>query len=112
MKSVANSSTLWKQFTETDCRPVCRPGQGHKKARESVQDRYLRLLAERDSLNRDQSRVLIRDRQGNRDEIFAFYCRLFCEAYGPNFLMDNNARKHRAQLEDEYLQSEDIQRLE
>ncbi|GFX04278.1 hypothetical protein TNCV_3974271 [Trichonephila clavipes] len=48
MKSVANSSTLWKQFTETDCRPVCRPGQGHKKARESVQDRYLRLLAERD----------------------------------------------------------------
>lgn len=51
--------------------------------------------------------------QRYRDEILAPYVRLFRGAYGPNFLfMDDNARPHRAQLVDDYLESENIQRLE
>ncbi|GFW54033.1 transposable element Tc1 transposase [Trichonephila clavipes] len=48
--------------------------------------------------------------QRYRDVILAPYARLFCRAYGPNFIfMDDNARP---QLMEEYLQSEDIERLE
>ncbi|GFV04116.1 hypothetical protein TNCV_917371 [Trichonephila clavipes] len=42
--------------------------------------------------------------QGDRDEIFLPYVRLYREAYGPNFTsMDDNLLPHRDQLEDEYL---------
>ncbi|GFU98923.1 hypothetical protein TNCV_3381691 [Trichonephila clavipes] len=47
--------------------------------------------------------------QWDRDEILAPYGRLFHREYGLNFiLLDDNARRHRTQLVDECLQSEDI----
>ena len=40
------------------------------------------------------------------------YVRLFRGAVGPEFIfMDDNARAHRALMVDEYLESEDIQRM-
>ncbi|GBM12594.1 hypothetical protein AVEN_146777-1 [Araneus ventricosus] len=48
-----------------------------------------------------------------RDEILESYVRLFRGAVGPEFiLMDNNARPHRALLVDEFLESEDIRRMD
>lgn len=47
-----------------------------------------------------------------REEILEPYVRLFRGAYGSDFLfMDDNARPHRANLVDEFLESEDIQRM-
>ncbi|GBM55183.1 Transposable element Tc1 transposase [Araneus ventricosus] len=47
-----------------------------------------------------------------RDEILEPYVRLFRGAVGPGFiLMDDNARPHRALLVDEFLESEDIRRM-
>ncbi|KFM70283.1 Transposable element Tcb2 transposase, partial [Stegodyphus mimosarum] len=47
-----------------------------------------------------------------RDEVLDPYVRLFRGAYGPDFLfMDDNARPHRANLVDEFLESEDIKRI-
>ncbi|KFM60109.1 Transposable element Tc1 transposase, partial [Stegodyphus mimosarum] len=47
-----------------------------------------------------------------RDEVLDAYVRLFRGAYGPDFLfMDDNARPHRANLVDEFLESEDIKRI-
>ncbi|GFT28020.1 transposable element Tcb2 transposase [Trichonephila clavipes] len=47
--------------------------------------------------------------RGDRNEILAPYVRLFRDEYGPNsILMDDDTRKHRAQLVDDYLRSEDI----
>ncbi|GFY48973.1 transposable element Tc3 transposase [Trichonephila inaurata madagascariensis] len=51
--------------------------------------------------------------QRYRDDILAPYDRLFCAAYGPNFIFsDDNACLYRAQLVDTYRQLEDIERLE
>jgi transposase len=51
--------------------------------------------------------------QRYRDNILDTYVRLFRGAMGPNFiLMDDNARPHRAGIVDDYLGSEDIQRME
>jgi len=48
-----------------------------------------------------------------RDEILEPYVRLFRGAYGPQFIfMDDNAPSHRANLVSEYLESEDIQRMQ
>ncbi|GBM63793.1 Transposable element Tcb2 transposase [Araneus ventricosus] len=48
-----------------------------------------------------------------RDEILEPYARLFRGAVGPEFiLMDDNARPHRALLVDEFLESEDIRRMD
>ncbi|GBO43813.1 hypothetical protein AVEN_192355-1 [Araneus ventricosus] len=48
-----------------------------------------------------------------RDEILEPYVRLFRGAVGPEFiLMDDNARLHRALLVDEFLESEDIRRID
>ncbi|GBM29736.1 Transposable element Tcb2 transposase [Araneus ventricosus] len=48
-----------------------------------------------------------------RDEILEPYVRLFRGAVGPEFiLMDNNARPHRALLIDEFLESENIRRMD
>ncbi|GBO11641.1 Transposable element Tc1 transposase [Araneus ventricosus] len=48
-----------------------------------------------------------------RDEILEPYVRLFRGAVGPKFiLMDHNARPHRALLVDEFLESEDIHRMD
>ncbi|GBN43219.1 Transposable element Tcb2 transposase [Araneus ventricosus] len=48
-----------------------------------------------------------------RDEILEPYVRLFRGAVGPEFiLMDDNARPHRALLVDEFLESEDIRRMD
>ncbi|GBO09672.1 hypothetical protein AVEN_31530-1 [Araneus ventricosus] len=48
-----------------------------------------------------------------RDEILEPYVCLFRGAVGPDFiLMDNNARPHRALLVDEFLESEDIHRMD
>lgn len=48
-----------------------------------------------------------------RDEILRPYVRLFRGAVGPDFLfMDDNARPHRALLVGEFLESEDINRME
>ncbi|GBM88938.1 Transposable element Tcb2 transposase [Araneus ventricosus] len=48
-----------------------------------------------------------------RDEILELYLRLFRGAVGPEFiLMDDNARPHRALLVDEFLESEDIRRMD
>ncbi|GBO44153.1 hypothetical protein AVEN_239551-1, partial [Araneus ventricosus] len=48
-----------------------------------------------------------------RDEILEPYVRLFMGAFGPEFiLMDDNARPHRALLVDEFLESEDIRRMD
>ncbi|GBM14601.1 Transposable element Tcb2 transposase [Araneus ventricosus] len=48
-----------------------------------------------------------------RDEILESYVRLFRGAVGPEFiLMDDNARPHRAFLVDEFLESEDIRRMD
>ncbi|GFW92051.1 transposable element Tc1 transposase [Trichonephila clavipes] len=50
--------------------------------------------------------------QRSLDEILAPYARLSHGAYKPNFIfMDDNARPHRTQLEDEYLHLVDIQSL-
>ncbi|GFS94163.1 transposable element Tcb2 transposase [Trichonephila clavipes] len=47
-----------------------------------------------------------------RDEVLDPYVRLFRGAYGRDFLfMDDNARPHRANLVDEFLESEDIKRI-
>ena len=46
-------------------------------------------------------------------EVLEPYVRLFRGAVGPNFLfMGDNARPHRAQLVQDYLETEDIQRME
>ncbi|GBN89464.1 hypothetical protein AVEN_258462-1 [Araneus ventricosus] len=48
-----------------------------------------------------------------RDEILEPYVRLFKGAVGPEFiLMDDNARPHRALLVDEFLESENIRRID
>ncbi|GBM82052.1 hypothetical protein AVEN_224072-1 [Araneus ventricosus] len=48
-----------------------------------------------------------------RDEILEPYVRFFRGAVGPEFiLMDDNARPHRALLVDEFLESEDIRRMD
>ncbi|GBM97580.1 hypothetical protein AVEN_249283-1 [Araneus ventricosus] len=48
-----------------------------------------------------------------RDEILESYVHLFRGTVGPEFiLMDDNARPHRALLVDEFLESEDIRRME
>ncbi|GBO20404.1 hypothetical protein AVEN_259722-1 [Araneus ventricosus] len=48
-----------------------------------------------------------------RDEILEPYVRLFRGAVGPEFiLMDDNARPHRTFLVDEFLESEDIRRMD
>ncbi|GBM62442.1 Transposable element Tcb2 transposase [Araneus ventricosus] len=48
-----------------------------------------------------------------RDEILEPYVRLFRGAVGPEFiLIDDNARPHRALLVDEFLESEDIHRMD
>ncbi|GBM26092.1 hypothetical protein AVEN_12851-1 [Araneus ventricosus] len=48
-----------------------------------------------------------------RDDILEPYVRLFRGAVGPEFiLMDDNARLHRALLVDEFLESEDILRID
>ncbi|GBO37254.1 hypothetical protein AVEN_127362-1, partial [Araneus ventricosus] len=48
-----------------------------------------------------------------RDEILEPYVCLFRGAVGPEFiLMDDNARSHRALLVDEFLESEDIRRMD
>ncbi|GBM20273.1 hypothetical protein AVEN_216685-1 [Araneus ventricosus] len=48
-----------------------------------------------------------------RDEILKPYVRLFRGAVGLEFiLMDDNARPHRALLVDEFLESEDIRRMD
>ncbi|GBN75652.1 hypothetical protein AVEN_90780-1 [Araneus ventricosus] len=48
-----------------------------------------------------------------RDEILQPYVRLFRGAVGPEFiLIDDNARPHRALLVDEFLESEDIHRMD
>ncbi|KFM73878.1 Retrovirus-related Pol polyprotein from transposon 297, partial [Stegodyphus mimosarum] len=47
-----------------------------------------------------------------RDEVLDPYARLFRGAYGPDLLfMGDNARPHRANLVDEFLESEDIKRI-
>lgn len=51
--------------------------------------------------------------QTYRDRILEPYVRLFRGGFGPNFIfMDDNARPHRANLVDEYLESEDITRMD
>ena len=51
--------------------------------------------------------------QKYRDEILEPYVRLFRGSIGPQFIfMDDNARPHRAGLVNEYLESEDIVRME
>lgn len=48
-----------------------------------------------------------------RDEVLDPIVRLYAAAVGPDFLlMDDNARPHRANIVDEYLESEGISRLE
>ncbi|GBM79832.1 hypothetical protein AVEN_127149-1 [Araneus ventricosus] len=48
-----------------------------------------------------------------RNEILEPYVHLFTGAVGPEFiLMDDNARPHRALLVDEFLESEDIRRMD
>ncbi|GBM00745.1 hypothetical protein AVEN_150912-1 [Araneus ventricosus] len=48
-----------------------------------------------------------------KNEILELYVRLFRRAVGPEFiLMDDNARPHRALLVDEFLESEDIRRMD
>lgn len=48
-----------------------------------------------------------------REEVLEPYVRLFRGAVGPDFLlMDDNARPHRALLVDEFLESEDIRRID
>ncbi|GFU90142.1 transposable element Tcb2 transposase [Trichonephila clavipes] len=52
------------------------------------------------------------DRPDISDEVLDPYVRLFRGAYGRDFLfMDVNARPHRANLVDEFLESEDIKRI-
>ena len=51
--------------------------------------------------------------QRYRQEILEPYVRLFRGAVGPQFIfMDDNARPHRARLVDDYLESEDIGRMD
>lgn len=48
-----------------------------------------------------------------RDEVLEPYVRLFRGAVGPEFILqDDNARPHRALLVDEFLESEDIRRMD
>ncbi|GBM69165.1 hypothetical protein AVEN_91749-1 [Araneus ventricosus] len=48
-----------------------------------------------------------------RDEILEPYVRLFRDAVGPEFILkDDNARPYRALLVDEFLESEDIRRMD
>ncbi|GFX86972.1 DDE_3 domain-containing protein [Trichonephila clavipes] len=51
--------------------------------------------------------------QWYRDDILVPYVKLFYGAYEPNpIFMDDNTLPHRDQLDNEYLQSEHIERLE
>lgn len=51
--------------------------------------------------------------QRYRDEVLEPYVRLFRGAAGPHFIfMDDNARPHRAHLVDEFLEREDIHRMD
>ncbi|KFM60058.1 Transposable element Tcb2 transposase, partial [Stegodyphus mimosarum] len=48
-----------------------------------------------------------------RDEVLEPYVRLFLGAMGPEFILqDDNARPHKALLVDEFLESEDIRRMD
>ncbi|GFT06881.1 transposable element Tcb2 transposase [Trichonephila clavipes] len=48
-----------------------------------------------------------------RDEVLESYVRLFKGACGPQLvLLDDNARPHRAFLVDEFLESQDIRRMD
>ncbi|GFU84772.1 transposable element Tcb1 transposase [Trichonephila clavipes] len=48
-----------------------------------------------------------------RDDILEHHVRLFRDTMGAEFLfMDDNARPHRANIVDEFLQSEDIIRMD
>ncbi|GFT83285.1 transposable element Tcb1 transposase [Trichonephila clavipes] len=47
-----------------------------------------------------------------RDEVLELIVRLYAAAVGPTFvLMDDNARPHRADIVDDYLDSEGIERM-
>lgn len=48
-----------------------------------------------------------------RDEILEAYVRLFRGAFGPDFMfMDDNARPHRALIIDDFLEEENIRRMD
>ncbi|GBM79660.1 hypothetical protein AVEN_58436-1 [Araneus ventricosus] len=47
-----------------------------------------------------------------RDEILEPYVRLFRGAFGPEFILIDDRESHRALLVDEFLESEDIRRMD
>ncbi|GFT36611.1 transposable element Tcb2 transposase [Trichonephila clavipes] len=114
-------SKLWKQF-QNDGTVVRRPGQGWKRMTTASEERYLALTARRNrkatarqlssELAAATGAVASRQTIYRRLSEKAFMPESQGSAYGRDFLfMDDNARPHRANLVDEFLESEDIKRI-
>ncbi|GFX10675.1 transposable element Tc1 transposase [Trichonephila clavipes] len=114
-------SKLWKQF-QNDGTVVRRPGQGRKRMTTASEDRYLALTARRN--RKATARHLSSELAAATGAVASWqtiYRRLNKKAfmpesqggaYGRDFLfMDDNARPHRANLVDEFLESEEIKRI-
>ncbi|GFS89520.1 transposable element Tcb1 transposase [Trichonephila clavipes] len=122
-------SRLWKQFQTTQT-VVRRPVSGRPRATIPAEDRYIAIVAKR---NRRATSTRVTSmvtasigycidlhifKRGSvtavryRDEVLEPIVRLYAAAVGPTFvLMDDNARPHRADIVDDYLESEGIARM-
>ncbi|GBM10042.1 hypothetical protein AVEN_24023-1 [Araneus ventricosus] len=95
---------LWKQFKDTGYIER-KPRQGRPRATTPTEDRYLSIIARRNRvLQLLSSPVTCMQPQ---EPVYQG------GAVGPEFiLMDDNARPHRALLVNEFLESEDIRRMD
>ncbi|GFV74463.1 uncharacterized protein TNCV_5129051 [Trichonephila clavipes] len=122
-------SRLWKQFQTTQA-VVRRPVGGRPRVTTPAEDRYISIVAKR---NRRTSSTCVTSmvtasigyrtdlhnfKWGSvtaiqyRDEVLEPIVRVYAAAVGPTFvLMDDNARPHRADIVDDYLESEGIARM-
>ncbi|GFW01154.1 transposable element Tcb2 transposase [Trichonephila clavipes] len=124
-----HKGTLWMRFQRTGDvtgQPVS--GQPRERVTTPRQDRYLAISArrQRGSTARAQGSALTvatgirisrqtvyrRLNHAGLDEVLEPYVRLFRGAIGPDFIfMDDNAPCHRAVLIDDFLETENIQRM-
>ncbi|GFX95500.1 uncharacterized protein TNCV_4825151 [Trichonephila clavipes] len=122
-------SRLWKQFQTTQT-VVRRPVGGRPRVTTHAEDRYIAIVAKRNR-RATSTRVtsMVTAFIGYRtdlhifkrgsvtvvrylDEVLEPIVRLHAAAVGPTFVfMDNNARSHRADIVDDYLESEGIARM-
>ncbi|GFX44155.1 transposable element Tcb1 transposase [Trichonephila clavipes] len=122
-------SRLWKQFQTTHT-VVQRPVGGRPRVTIPVENRYIAIVAKRNrrvTYRRVTSMVTASIGYRNnlhifkrgsvtavryRDEVLEPIVRLYATAVGPTFvLIDDNARPNRADIVDDYLESEGIARM-